>query len=79
MVGAKSSIEDVEDGSVIANVLLVVEVMVGPSGTEGEELGLSPRPTIPTMTVQALNDPKRQPNDDGEDVHRVHSGQLKPA
>lgn len=78
-VGAKGSIEDVENCSIIADVLLVMEVMVGSSGTEGEDLGLSPRPVIATMSIQPFDDPKRQPNDDGEDVHGIHFRQLQPS
>lgn len=71
LIGIKNHIEEVDNGSVIADILLVVEVMVRSTCTEGQNLGLSPRPVVPGVSVAGFEHAHGDPDQNSEDVDGI--------
>ena len=70
-VSVCQSINNVQNGSIVARIIAMMKVMVVSSSTERKAVRQSPRPVIPAMSITRLNHPKNEPHNDCEYMYRI--------
>lgn len=75
-LGVQDLVPPPEAGSVVANELLVVEIVVVGTGPEGEEVPQAPREVVTAVGIDGLDETEENPRVHGEEVEVV--GEVDP-